>query len=177
LIEQDIAEKVVCFGGDGVSVFQGCKAGVIVLLQKEDCPYMFGVHYFAYRTNLAVEPLSNLPIVAKCESLCQSMYAYFSLSPKKHLEFQKLVDVVETEGLNMLRNMKTRWISVLEPLRRILGEYKTMICKMAEDAAIKDLHLSDKQRASRRMLGTISICFVMLVHCLSCLIYCLYWNL
>ena len=99
--------------------------------------------------NLAVEPLSNPPIVGKCESLCQSMYAYFSQSPKKHLEFQKLVDVMETKGLNMLRNVKTRWILVLEPLRRILGEYKTLICKMAQDAAVKDPHLSEKQRASR----------------------------
>jgi hypothetical protein len=131
LSEQDITEKVVRFGVDGVSLFQGCRAGVTTLLQKEDNPYMFGVHYFAYRMNLAVESLSNLPIVGKCESLCQSMYAYFSLSLKKHLECQKLVDVVETEGLNMLRNVKTHWISVLEPLRRILGEYKILICKMA----------------------------------------------
>jgi hypothetical protein len=72
------------------------------------------------------------------------MYAYFNLSPKKHFEFQKLTDVVETEGLNMLRNVRTHWISVLEPLRRILGEYKTLICKMAKDAAVKDPHLTDK---------------------------------
>ena len=32
LIEQDIAEKVVCFGVEGVSVFKGCRAGVTVFL-------------------------------------------------------------------------------------------------------------------------------------------------
>ena len=110
---------------------------------------MFGVHHFAHMMNLVVEPLSNLPIVAKCESLCQSMYAHFSVSLEKHMEFQKLLDIVEIEGLNMLRNVRTCWISMLELLRRILGEYKTLICKMAKDAAVKDLHLSDKQRASR----------------------------
>jgi hypothetical protein len=56
---------------------------------------------------------------------------------------------LEIEGLNMLRNVKTRWISVLEPLRKILGEYKTLIYKMAQDVAVKDPHLSEKQRASR----------------------------
>jgi hypothetical protein len=105
---------------------------------------MFGVHCFAHRTNLVVEPLSNLPIVGKCESLCQSMYAYFSLSSKKYLEFQKLANVMETEGLNMLRKVKTCWILVLEPLRRIMGEYKTLIYKMAKDVAVKDPHLSER---------------------------------
>jgi hypothetical protein len=151
LNEQDIVEKVVCFRADGVSIFQGCSAGIITLLQKEECPYMFGVHCFAHRTNLVVEPLSNLPIVEKCEPLCRSMYAYFSLSPKKHLEFQKLADVVEIKGLNMLRHVKTCWSLVLEPLKRIMGEYKTLICKMAEDAAVKDPHLSKKQRPSREI--------------------------
>jgi hypothetical protein len=94
--------------------------------------------------HLVVEPLSNLSIVGKCESLCQSMSAYFSLSPKKHLEFQKFADIVEIEGLNMLRNVKTCWILVLEPLRKIMGEYKTLICKMAEDDAKKDPHLFEK---------------------------------
>jgi hypothetical protein len=64
----------VYFGIDSVLVFQECRADVIVLLQKEDCPYIFGIHYFVHRTNLAVEPLSNLPIVGKYESLCQSMW-------------------------------------------------------------------------------------------------------
>jgi hypothetical protein len=72
------------------------------------------------------------------------MSAYFSLSPKKHLEFQKFADIVEIEGLNMLRNVKTCWILVLEPLRKIMGEYKTLICKMAEDDAKKDPHLFEK---------------------------------
>ena len=51
----------------------------------------------------------------------------------------------------MLRNVKTCWILVLEPLRKIIGEYKTLIYKMAEDDAKKDPHLSEKQRASREI--------------------------
>ena len=110
--------------------------------------YIWGT-LFCTQDKLGVEPLSNLPIVGKYESLCQSMYAYFSPSPKQHFEFQKLDDVMETEWLNMLRNVKTCWISVLEPLRRIMGEYITLIYKMAEDVAVQDLHLSERQRASK----------------------------
>jgi hypothetical protein len=103
----------------------------------------------AHRTNLAVEPLSNLPVVSKLESLCQALYTYFTMSSKKHLEFHSLADIVETEGLRMLKNVKTRWISLLEPLKRVLGEYKTLIVKMCEDAALKEPVLTPKQAASR----------------------------
>jgi hypothetical protein len=48
---------------------------------------------------LAVEPLSRLPSVSKLENLYQTMYNYFKHSSKKHLEFQKLVDLVETKSL------------------------------------------------------------------------------
>jgi hypothetical protein len=112
-------------------------------------PFVFVIHCFAHRTNLAVEPLSNLPIVKKLEDLCQVTYSYFSHSSKRHLEFQKLADVVETEGLAILRNVKTRWISLLDPLKRIMGEYKTLIVKMCEDAAVKEPEMTVKQQAAR----------------------------
>jgi hypothetical protein len=35
-------------------------------------------------------------VVLKLESLCQNLYTYFTMSSKKHLEFQKLVNIVET---------------------------------------------------------------------------------
>lgn len=66
------------------------------------------------------------------------MFLYFSHSPKRHLEFQKLADLMETEGRRMLRNVKTQWLSLLEPLKRVMGEYKTLIVKMCEDVAIKE---------------------------------------
>jgi len=140
---------LVCFGVDGVSVFQGSKNGVIVQMKDTIAPFMFGVHCMAHRTNLAVEPLSNLPVVSKLEALCQTMHAYFSHSPKRHLEFQKLANYMESEGLRMLRNVKTRWISLLEPLRKVMGEYKTMIAKMCEDAIVKELEMTSKQAMAR----------------------------
>jgi hypothetical protein len=38
----------------------------------------------------------------------------------------------------MLQSIKTHWISLLEPLRRVMEEYKTLIVKMCEDAPIKE---------------------------------------
>jgi hypothetical protein len=42
---------------------------------------------------------------------------------------------VETSGLKILQNVTTRWISLLEPLKHALGEYKMLIVKMTWDAA------------------------------------------
>jgi hypothetical protein len=68
---------------------------------------MLGVHCMVHRTNLAVGPLSNLLVVLKLETLCQALYSYFNMSSKKHLEFQKLADIVERQGLQMPWNIKT----------------------------------------------------------------------
>jgi hypothetical protein len=129
----ELAEKLIYFGTDGEAVFQGSRNGVIQQLKEKHSPFVIGVHDFAHRTNLAVEALSNLPMVQRLESLCKSLHSYFSASPKRHLEFTKLVEVVETKGLKILNKVHTRWISLLEPLKRISGEYKTLIVKFTED--------------------------------------------
>ena len=71
----------------------------------------------------------------------------------------------------MLKIVKTGWILVLEPLRKIMGEYKTLICKMAEDAVVKDRHFTKKQRASRKIvrhnLGLLCDLGILYVCCLS----------
>ena len=68
---------------------------------------MFEVHCMAHRMNVTVQTLSNLQLVAKVETLCERLYNYFIVSPKRHLEYTKLVDVVEIGGLKQLRNVKT----------------------------------------------------------------------
>ncbi len=67
-------------------------------------------------------------MVAKLEELFQSFYFYFSSFPWWHLDFTKIMEI---EGLNFLINVKTLWISTLEPLKHVLAEYKTLITKMS----------------------------------------------
>ena len=68
----------------------------------------------------------------------KSWHAYFKLSPKMHLQFVKLVELVETKGLKLLKNVKTRWISLIEPLRRIIQEYRVLLTNMKEDSDSKE---------------------------------------
>ncbi len=74
-------------------------------------------------------------MVAKLEDLSQSLYFYFSSSPKCHLEFTKLVEMVEI-GLKILQNVSIWWISMLKPLRQVMVEYKILIVKMSHDGVL-----------------------------------------
>lgn len=71
-------------------------------------------------------------MVAKLEELLQSLYSYFSSSFKSHLKFSKLAKLVKTKGLEIFRNFNMQWMSMLEPLKCVLVEYKILIIKMSQ---------------------------------------------
>ena len=76
-----------------------------------------------------MQDLSNFSFVSKSEHLLQSLYGYFSPSPKGHANFQKLAECVEKEVLKILRNNKPRCINMLEPIKKMGNEYKTLLAK------------------------------------------------
>jgi hypothetical protein len=47
LLEFDLALKLICFGVDGVMMFQGSKTKVTVQLKEKHVPFLLGVHYVA----------------------------------------------------------------------------------------------------------------------------------
>jgi hypothetical protein len=54
-------------------------------------------------------------------NLLESLYAYFSHNPQRTQEFIGLVDIVETKGQWILKNIKTCWILMLLPTKKIMG--------------------------------------------------------
>jgi hypothetical protein len=52
-----IAQKLICFGANGVNVFQGTKSGVTKQIKENYAPHSIGVHCMAHRTNLVVQTL------------------------------------------------------------------------------------------------------------------------
>ncbi len=73
----DISNKVVCFGVDGVTIFQGLKIGVIVQLVSKRCPFVVGIHYMAHQGNLILQTLSSLTLV-KIEGFPSFMYTHYN---------------------------------------------------------------------------------------------------
>jgi hypothetical protein len=55
-----------------------------------------------------MQALFKLNMVCKLENLFQSLYAYFIESPKKHLEFNKLVEIMETQGNKLLKKCQNK---------------------------------------------------------------------
>jgi hypothetical protein len=63
-----------------------------------------------------------------------SLYAFFAHSPKRHLEFVKLAEVMQSKGLKILKNIQTRWICMLSPTIRIMNKYRVLLVKMSIDS-------------------------------------------
>jgi hypothetical protein len=96
--------------------------------------------------------LSELPILGGIEEVLQDIYTFFCKSPKKHQAFVKLADFLETKGNKILLNIKTRWMSILAPVVRVMNEFKPLLVKMNENATVRKpkalavkcwLHLTD----------------------------------
>ena len=134
LSNQKISEGLITFGANGVSTSQGAKSSVKMQLINKHAPFMMGVHWMAHQTNIDVQTLSNFEVVRHVEDLLAALYSYFSSSPKRILEFQKLAICLEHKGNKILMRVKTRWISVFGHAKRVLEEYKPLVTEMAVDA-------------------------------------------
>jgi hypothetical protein len=56
--ETNIANKLVCFGVNGIVVFKNVKFVITVPLIYEHAPFVNGVHYMAQCINLVVQVLN-----------------------------------------------------------------------------------------------------------------------
>ncbi len=109
-----IAQKLICFGANGVNVFQSTKYGALKYIH-DTYAFILLVYCMAHYINLVVQTLLGLILVMHIDSLLQCLYFYFAHSPKKHLEFNKISKVMATKGNKNFRNVKTRWILMLKP--------------------------------------------------------------
>lgn len=53
--------------------------------------------------------------LGKVEELLEKLVGYFVVSLKRFLDFQILAGKLDNEGLKILGNVKTRWISMFRP--------------------------------------------------------------
>jgi hypothetical protein len=98
LSREEIGKKLICFGADGVNVFQGHHNGCITQMHDFYAPFSLGVHCMAHRMNLVIGTLSLYPLVSNIEGLLASLHTYFSGRPKKCVELVKLAGIMETNG-------------------------------------------------------------------------------
>ncbi len=49
------------------------------------------------------------------------------------MKFQKFVQTLETKGKKIPKNVKTRWMSMFDPLKRIVAEYCPLLMVVQAD--------------------------------------------
>jgi hypothetical protein len=102
-----IGNKLMTFGVNGVFVFQGVRSWVIKEFFYGWALHSMGMHCMAHKTNLTIQILFHFPMVNIIKGLLSTLYNYFYKNFKRHLEFTKLVEVMETRGAKILKNVKT----------------------------------------------------------------------
>jgi len=86
LMKENLSKKFLCFGIDGVNVFQGGKTRVTKQIKDSWAPFSMGVHCVVRRTNLIVQSLADLVFKVWIKMFMQNIYVYFNHLPKQHLE-------------------------------------------------------------------------------------------
>jgi hypothetical protein len=64
-------------------------------------------------------------------------YAYFSHSPNFFQEYKSFASTIDNKGLKVLKNVTTRWLSLLAPMKRIMSEFHTILGKLDIDSLSK----------------------------------------
>lgn len=90
ITDSEISEKLLCFGADGISTFQGLKNGVTIQIKGRYALFSTGVHCCAHRLNLTGQSLSTLPVMHVVDEVLRTTHSYFAHSPKKATKFRAL---------------------------------------------------------------------------------------
>jgi len=84
---KELSKKFLCFGVDGVNVFQGSKTKVTKQNKDLWASFSMGVHCVAHCINLVIQCLGDLALITKIEAFMLNVYAYFCQSLNMHLKF------------------------------------------------------------------------------------------
>jgi hypothetical protein len=57
-----------------------------------------------------VVTLSKLDIIKNLKGILKALYVFFAHSSKKFMEFQKLVNLINTKGNKLFQNVKTHYV-------------------------------------------------------------------
>lgn len=129
------SQKILYFGVDGVSTFQRTKIEIIKQININYAPISFGVHCMVHKCKLTFKTLYCLEIMSSIEDLLYTCHIYFVNNLNKHFRLIKFIDMIETNGLKMFKNVKTQLIFLLELQGKIcynINHYSSICASMAQ---------------------------------------------
>jgi hypothetical protein len=102
-----ITTKLISSRANGVNVFQRVHNAISCQIKKTNCS-SFGKHpLHGTLHDLTIQTLFQLPMMRHIKDLLLCLFSLFFHSLKWHLEFLKLVDLMNPKGKNILQNVKT----------------------------------------------------------------------
>lgn len=117
-------QNMIGFASDGCNTMFGSKNSVATKLAN-DIPGLMLQKCMCHSLHLcASEACKKLP--RRCEDLARNIYGFFKNSAKRQAMFKEFQGFCNTEPHKILRPAQTRWLSLLEVVKRILEQWEPL---------------------------------------------------
>ena len=146
-----LGKKLVCLGSDGCAALLGQETGLYVQMVQKLAPHMASVWCNAHRGQLAGKVLSEVPVVESVTKLVGAASTHFCKSPQRQGELQACQADLGMDQLKVLRDVSTRWISLLRPLERLFTMWTALVL-YCNRAASKSKPVADAGELYNRLV-------------------------
>eukprot|EP00118_Oscarella_pearsei_P010818 m.68553 g.68553 ORF g.68553 m.68553 type:complete len:765 (+) comp35534_c0_seq2:451-2745(+) len=120
--------KIIWLSFDGASNMSGSKGGVQALLSKGKCPDATYIHCRSHRLQLAcVYAAEKIKPIKQLFSALNSLWRFFSQSPKKTHALREIQDVLEDSSLSLVQPGSTRWTSHYRAVKAVVSSINSIV--------------------------------------------------
>jgi hypothetical protein len=125
-LDQDklLWENVTGYASDGENLMQGGNNSVLTRI-RDAAPGLFVLKCYCHTFHLVAEHASAT-LSKTANQLIHDVYNYFKLSPNRQKSLEEFQHFVNVEPHKILKPCQTRWLSVLQCVKRILEQWAAL---------------------------------------------------
>ena len=136
--------KALAVGSDVASVMTGRKNGFVALLQKQDSPYVIGIHCVAHRLALCSSQAEDkVPYLKQYQQILSDIFYHFKRSALRRTKINAIQAILEDPKLQCKELHNVRWFSMYSALETVcrtwgsLATYFETEMEQANDSTAK----------------------------------------
>ncbi|XP_052222893.1 zinc finger protein 862-like [Dreissena polymorpha] len=131
--------KLTGISTDGASVMVGNKSGVVNRL-KADNPGLLATHCVAHRLALSCcSGADAIPFLVKVQEILNSVYKYFSLSPKNTAMLEAIQKMTPGQAGKFKEVFHTRWLSFHGSVEAMIQNFSSLVSVFLQEKSGKAL--------------------------------------